>query len=494
VSAVERVRAVQRSFCGLLRALAVVAALFILLVPRAAFAQGYDAAGWLADFGQLQRAMADHYANLEWAIVWRRFDVPALVAQTNDALRSANSDADAHKAIERFLAAFGDAHIEVDWTAQKDDGGSTRGPLCARLGYSRLGAKPGIQFPLLVQGAPLQTTAAAYFPTNVFTLRDRSRVGVLRIFAFSAKRFADLCAEARTTLRLADDAPCDDACSDRVQLAAENGLTRRLTAAIKGLEAVEGLRAVVVDLTGDGGGSDWLEPAARELTARPLLSPHEGFVRSELWTAELRTRLGAIDADLPRVDAADRPAFVAARKLYAQLLAESRKRCDRAPLLRGSTIACTQVVYSALTTSGSIPYAAPGSLPALDASQYVFAPSAYEYAEGVYRGPLYVLVDQNTASAAERFAAMLRDASVAKVVGVPTAGAGCGYTNGGIPTVLAHSGATVRLPDCVQYRADLSDAVAGITPDVLVPWRLNDSPYQRAERAYEGLVSAIAGS
>ncbi len=472
--------------------LALVAALLVLLVPRAAFAAGYESAGWLADFARLQRAMAEHYANLEWAIATRRFDVAELVTQTNDALRSAATDAAARKAIEHFLGAFGDGHLEIDWTPAADASASAGAPLCARLGYSTLGAKPGIQFPQLLQGWPVPTSASAYFPTSRFTLRDRSRVGVLRIFAFSAKRFADLCEEARTALRLADDAQCDGACADRVQLAAENGLTRRLTAAIEGLEAV-GVRALVVDLTGNGGGSDWLEPAARELTARPLLSPHEGFVRSDLWTAELQTRIAAIDADLPRVDASQRPAFAAAKELYMQLLAESRRRCDREPVWTGATIACTQVVRGTLTTSGSLPYALPGSLPNVPASQYVFEPSAYAYTEGVYRGPLFVLVDQNTASAAERFTAMLRDASAARVVGVPTAGAGCGYTNGGIPTVLAHGGASIGIPDCVQYRADGTNAVAGITPDALLPWRLNDSPYQRAARAYDGLARAIEG-
>ncbi len=61
----------------------------------------------------------------------------------------------------------------------------------------------------------------------------------------------------------------------------------------------------------------------------------------------------------------------------------------------------------------------------------------------------------------------------------------------GIPTKLSHSGASVRLPDFIQFRADGTNAVAGITPDVLVPWRLNDSDYQRAERAYEALAAAI---
>jgi hypothetical protein len=45
------------------------------------------------------------------------------------------------------------------------------------------------------------------------------------------------------------------------------------------------------------------------------------------------------------------------------------------------------------------------------------------------------------------------------------------------------------MPDCVQFRADGTNAVAGITPDVLVPWHSNDNPYQRAMRAFDTLAA-----
>jgi hypothetical protein len=66
------------------------------------------------------------------------------------------------------------------------------------------------------------------------------------------------------------------------------------------------------------------------------------------------------------------------------------------------------------------------------------------------------------------------------IVGESTGGAGCGYTNGGIPTTLKNSGAKVKMPDCVRFRADGSDEVNGIIPDSLVPWPREGSDYQRA--------------
>ncbi len=87
---------------------------------------------------------------------------------------------------------------------------------------------------------------------------------------------------------------------------------------------------------------------------------------------------------------------------------------------------------------------------------------------------------------------MLADNGAATVVGSPTSGSGCGYTNGGIPVRLAFSSARVKMPDCVRYRADGTNEVEGVTPSVLVPWRANDSPLQRARRAIDVLTELKA--
>jgi C-terminal processing protease CtpA/Prc len=103
-----------------------------------------------------------------------------------------------------------------------------------------------------------------------------------------------------------------------------------------------------------------------------------------------------------------------------------------------------------------------------------------------------VLVDQETWSAAEEFAALLQDNKAAVVIGSRTGGAGCGHTNGGTPTTLTNSGAVLELPDCVRVRADGSNEVRGIIPDVPVALRADDGRALRAKLVSERLGEAIA--
>jgi C-terminal processing protease CtpA/Prc len=122
-----------------------------------------------------------------------------------------------------------------------------------------------------------------------------------------------------------------------------------------------------------------------------------------------------------------------------------------------------------------------------DVSRLLFGASYFHYREGVYTGKLLVLIDRRTASSAEAFAAMLGDSGAAAIVGQPSIGAGCGYTNGGIEIVLKNSGGRVKMPDCVRFRADGSNEAAGITPDISIPWRQNDTAFQKAKRTLEML-------
>jgi C-terminal processing protease CtpA/Prc len=128
------------------------------------------------------------------------------------------------------------------------------------------------------------------------------------------------------------------------------------------------------------------------------------------------------------------------------------------------------LVEGGLYSTGLLDYAAPGSLDGLDSKAVLFGPSRYRYQEGLWDGPLVVLVDRRTASAAEGFASILRDNGAAVVMGEHTYGAGCGYTDGGIQHALPHTGLDVHLPDCVRVRADGTNEVEGVTPDVPIAW------------------------
>jgi hypothetical protein len=478
-----------------MRAAAALLAVLCALMPAAALpASAPNVASWLADFTQLQTELSADYANLEWVATQRRIDLPRLVSVTEQQLRAASSDAEAREYIELFLADFGDGHLEVDWPTHYEGGGapSRLPPLCTRLGYAESKLSSGIAFDRAAPYQPLATPGSRYFPTGLLQFPNGDVVGVLRLPIFSADHYPELCEAARTALGLSEAASCDEACEDAIQLRAENSLTAALEQALAVLNTVDHLRGLVVDITRNGGGSDWLEPAARELTPRHLSSPSLGFVKSEHWTNILNRRLKAVEAALPSSSGTLRQELTDAQRVYGDAIAASHDRCDRHGYFAGLPVACSEIVKGSLYTSGTLPYAAPGSLPEGPARSYLFAPSRFTYREGTWSGPLIVLVDNDTASAAERFAAMLADAHAATIVGVPTNGAGCGFTDGGIPNVLDHSGASVRMPDCVQFRADGTDAVAGITPDVLVPWRENDSAYQRVIRAFTTLSSLDA--
>lgn len=93
----------------------------------------------------------------------------------------------------------------------------------------------------------------------------------------------------------------------------------------------------------------------------------------------------------------------------------------------------------------------------------------YEY-QRPFSGRLFIMQDERTASASEQFAALLLDNGVAQTIGKRTMGAGCGYTNGGNPVTLKHSGLVIRMPDCARLRADGTNEYEGIKPDYPVAW------------------------
>jgi C-terminal processing protease CtpA/Prc len=101
---------------------------------------------------------------------------------------------------------------------------------------------------------------------------------------------------------------------------------------------------------------------------------------------------------------------------------------------------------------------------------------------GAWDGPVYLLTDSGTASAAEMFAALMQDRGIARTVGVRTLGLGCGSMVESAPFTLQHSHLSFRIPNCVRLRADGSDEVAGIKPDLPVLPAANESPRARAAR------------
>lgn len=469
----------MRSIMGALAALA--------LMAGSAQAQTWDAAPWLADVAQMRAAFATKYANREWLEQERGIALTPAFDMIAARVARAGSDAEARAILDRFIRQIGDGHVALRWPAPARTGAAEPAPtpaptpasLCAKLGYRGV---PSDGVAVKLPGyAPLPNNPGV-LPAGIASI-GAQRIGVVRIAFFAPHAYPQLCVDAVAALRVPVDQPCDESCDNRIITHAYAALTAGYQASLRRLRA-ERAQALLVDLTGNGGGSEWAEAAARSLTTQQFRSASLGFVRGPHWAAQwqrvaetLRNHAGA-----SRGAERNRLLALAAQADAARIQADT-------PCAPGGT--CSWLGRAGYAT-GLIGSAAPGEFLGSAWGAHVFSAGQHDFRPGSWDGPLMVLVDQETWSAAEQFTALLQDAGAATVVGARTGGAGCGYTYGGTPTTLTHSGATLLLPDCVRFRADGSNEVAGIVPDIPIGWRANDAVPFRLNLLQAALPAAVA--
>jgi len=468
---------------------AVAIVVFPSSIPAGFDSQRWDPAPWIADLDQVRETFLTKYANLEWAVFQREADLPQLFADTEARINRATNDWEARSAFERLARKLGDGHVVFDWPRS---GGhqvataTTPQEQCTALGYdARIRAVPLAANSVGYQA--LSTPQSGEFPAGVISSGSR-RIGVLQIGVFTPQGFPALCQSALRELAIAADKPCDDACGDRIEAWASDQLTRDLAAQLRALKDA-GAAVLVVDVAANGGGSEWAEAVARMVTPIRLRSEEMEFVRGEHWGKSF-----AEDEALLRrfADGASGPDRALLLKLADEV--ETRRKvaltpCDSAPLWRGARPACSWLGRG-FYGSGLLASADPSQLRGKPWATLLFTPMEFPYEEGLWKGPLIVLVDRNTGSAASEFAAVLQDNHAAIIMGEP-AGAGCGHTNGGTPTTLANSKATLEVPDCARLRADGSNEVMGIQPDVLVAFSGVDGAHLGGVRFMAKLPDAV---
>ncbi|MFL6690898.1 MAG: S41 family peptidase [Alphaproteobacteria bacterium] len=466
--------------CATLAAALAGAALSLAAAPQ------FDPKPWLDDLRQARAAFAEKYANLEWAVFDRELDLPQLFATAQHRIETAASDADARAAFERLAARLSDDHVDFRWPAPAAKASNPTGERCAALGFdAHMAAAP---LAALAPGyRPLAHAAASEFPAGMIVSGGR-HVGVLKLGVFDPAGYPELCQAALQALAIPATAPCDDACQDRVMSWAAARMTRDFAAQLRALQTA-GAAVLVVDIAGNGGGTQWAEAAARMLTPIRLRSESMRFIRGDHWVknfADEETELRKAVADNP-VDAA----FL--NPLIAQLTARQKEAatpCSSEPFWHGARPACSWL-GEGFYGSGILPWADPATLRGKPWAAAVFSPMQFLYEEGVWRGPLVVLIDADVASAASEFSAVLQDNHAALIMGAPSSG-GCGHTNGGTPTVLTNSHAVLSVPDCARIRADGSNETRGIEPDVLVGFSAKEGGHLRAQRFVARLPAAVS--
>jgi hypothetical protein len=348
----------------------------------------YDAEAWHRDYVHLKHELAHRYANLDWVVEHRGLDLPALDRETEAAILGAHSRVRAFLALRRFVRAFGDPHLRLVWGHREAEPApatpAASHPQPAGLatldeaGYEVEDRSFRFPFHELSGWTPLRDGP---FPTGI--ARD---LGILRIASFGEDRYREVAALAF--------APGQT--RRALQLATRARLQQHLREAIGELRT-RGARRLVVDVTGNGGGTEWVTEVVTLFTDREL--------------SRRSARLLATGVD--------RTGVFAGRPVPSVLAPET------APVRRRGT--------------------------------------------GEWAGPLFVLADNHTGSAAEDFVVWLQENGVAKVLGQRTAGAGGGYVDGGGWIRLSAAPCDVRAPNCARFLADGTNELEGVKPDVELP-------------------------
>jgi hypothetical protein len=450
-----------------------------LLAAGTALAEPWTPDPWLADLEQMRQAFDTKYANRDWLIREREVDLTALFDRNARRLRDAGSDVEARVILDRMIRSIGDGHVVLIWPSSTTAAVAPPSDLCTKLGYdanqSSLGLGPTLS------GFQRVGSESDPFPAGTIDVQGM-RVGVLRISVFVPHGTPQLCRSAVTELKIRTDQGCDERCADSILTRAYEKLTTSLQDQVRALQAA-GAKQLLVDITSNGGGSEWVQVAARAISPRPLQSAARGFVRDEHWAKQWRDLASELRNAAGTASAADRSQLLAwaTEADSARLAAE--KSCVGQPN-------CEWLGRAGFST-GLIANAPAGTFDGKPWAVHIFSPSQYPYRDSVWRSPVMVLVDERTGSAAEEFASILQDNHTGIIVGTRTAGAGCGYTNGGSPTTLNNSRAVLRLPDCVNFRADGSNAVNGVIPDVLVGMRAQDGAKFKAKLIEAKLPEAV---
>ena len=460
----------------------------LFLSTAQAAVKGWDSAPWLADLAQMRAAMERDYPNRDWLTGERELSLDRLFAQAGDAIRTGQGDGDARRALDRLVERVRDGHVALRWPVADRDGNERSGgpdprpttvaAFCVARGYDAGQVTAGTAAAMPGYRAVDNDTP---FATGMVEAGG-AKVGVLRIGVFSPQGYPRLCEWAVAGERVALDRPCDEGCEDRVLTAAYAAMTRGLMAAVERLRDA-GVGTLMVDLTRNGGGSEWAEAAARILSARPLRSAPLAVLRGQGWVERWQALASRLRAQARAASAADR-ALLTDGAERAEAIARGLKPCPA-----GDDCARLGSVGFA---SGLWPERPAGQLEGKPWAADLFSPAQFPYRDGVWQGPLILLVDGQTWSAAEQFAALLRDNGAAVVMGERTGGAGCGHLYGNEPIVLAHSGARLELPNCARFRRDGSNEVGGIVPDVPTGVRWNDGAGFAGRLTVARLADAVA--
>jgi Peptidase family S41 len=462
------------------------ARLLILLIVVVSFAalrfrpKPYDPKPWLEDYQEVRLLMGEKYVNLDWSIARYRLDIRQLHAETYHDLIYARSDKDAGRILRRFVDSFQDPHVSL-LAADRPPLGpqpATR-PLsrvtspaeaCAALNYrDRAGA---FAFSLRPAKNLRRLPGSNSFPAALLEGQaGAAPIGLLRIGSFSERDYRGACLREWPSFRQALAGTCEGACQRNFDLAVSARLLRELSFRIRELR-LAGAGAILIDVTDNPGGHPWARTAAKLFTPRPLPVFRASLSKGHHTTESLLHDRQIVFRYLTthRLAPSDRAALESALCRLDDLIAEIGSLCMAGPVWDGEPwrLGCSRLSTRPYFHGGVLE-ADPGGRFPFEVAQVIHVESFYPHLPGAWDGPVAVLTDEDTASAAELFAGYLKFGAGALLLGRHTANAGGGWTLGQYGWTLENSGMHLYMPDTAEYWPTGENAREGLEPDLRSP-------------------------
>ncbi|MEG2804571.1 S41 family peptidase [Stenotrophomonas sp.] len=467
--------------------------IWLIAAPGVASDRAIDHAAWDADFLALKQALEADYAHLAWAASAQSgVDVPALERAAQWQLAQAVNDDQAEQALRQFLAGFHDGHLTLQPRqvagvglpappASVDPGALDAATGCAVIGVVDEGRQDfSVPLQTLPGYRPLSVGAEPSVRAGLIPLPDGRTIGLLRLHEFDALRYPGLCHRLWPQLRHAGT-------PDDMRGILQSAWVAEIAASLRRMQQ-QGAAAVLVDVGTNPGGDDSGDSLARLFSDRRVQS-------APLWVSQSAAGRDYLLEQLERLQDTQRRRAGNARirrtlqgplaQFHASLQAIGHDPCDLSWAWQSQrdwqADRCRRLVPAG--SSGG-----PLATAEVDALNDFLVAHRLDWAQdirahwGAWHGPVYVLVDGKTFSSAEMFAARMQDNRLARVVGSHSGGDGCGFMTSPAPRVLPHSGLRVRIPNCVRLRADGSDEVAGIAPDLPLEMQAGENARARAQR------------
>lgn len=348
--------------------------------------------------------MAVGYANFGWMVHNRNIDPYELNKSTSKQIKLARSSEEAKAILKKFAKTFKDPHFRLLFPSGAIK--TFESPVIYKSDRAQMACQKLGPDPIKNEfrfAIPIEGVSA--FGHRVVPAQNGS-IAFIRIPSFHEPSYVKSCESEWENFRQKIKTPiCDDQCIDNFSHRLANRLTKHFQSSLLNLKRRK-FNALVIDLRGNGGGSGWVSAITRSFVPDDIVCGGAGIIPKAITSCD-------------RVGYWTIPNFEANCEVLAM---SPPKKCKPDPV--------------------------------------------YKYQAGIYKGPLFFLVDRGTASSAEEIVAQLKDNLRAKVIGTRTMGAGCGYVDGGNTVNLPHSHGVLKMSNCARFFLDGTNEVEGIAPDI----------------------------